>query len=183
MCFQSTSSGAGCDSVIYNNSQWEYSPGRIIGYQFGGAHTFAHVYSSNYVDGISITHGQSPRQHIWTFAAGFSEYNSVISCPCGSPTHPATIPPYIIGSNYFCGTGYNTNSSNINSAILYFDDPLWDGEGCSSHRSCECTLHSPPWFTAQLNSSTADDIEVRICNIEETAKSNVGIELIELYVK
>ena len=98
-----------------------------------------------------------------------------------SPTNPATIPPYI-GDNYFCETGYNVNSIAI-SANLYPDDPLWDGEGCGSGHSCECTLRSPPWFTTQLNTSTTDDIEVRSCSNDATRISNVGIELIELYVK
>ena len=108
----------------------------------------------SYIDGISVTHGQSPRQHIWTFAVGFSERDLFNSCPCGSPTNPATIPPYI-GENYFCETGYNVNSITI-SASLCPDDPLWDGEGCGSGHGCECTLHSPPWFTAQLNTATSN---------------------------
>ena len=28
---------------------------------------------SRYVDGVSITHGASPRKHIWTYAAGVYE--------------------------------------------------------------------------------------------------------------
>ena len=87
-----------------------------------------------------------------------------------------------IGDNYFCETGYNVNSNTI-SANLYPDDPLWDGEECGLGHSCECTLHFPPWFTAQLNTSTTDDIEVRSCSNDATRLSNVGIELIELYVK
>ncbi len=27
-----------------------------------------------YVDGVSLTHGQSPRQHIWTFANAVDDY-------------------------------------------------------------------------------------------------------------
>ena len=188
VCFRSSSSGASCDSVMYSNSQQEYSQvcGHIIGYQYGGLHAFSHYHKkrysvdSYYIDGISVTHGPSPWQHIWTFAVGFSERDIVAACPCGSPTNKAAIPPYI-GNNYFCETGYNRNSTT-NSA-MYSDDPLWDSEGCSTHRSCECTLHSPPWFTVKLNSSTADDIEVRSCSNEPPAWSNVGIELIELYVK
>ena len=181
------SNSPSCDSVIYNNPQTEYSKvcGRIIGYQYGNMHGFYpyHAYrytiDSYYVDGISVTHGRSPRKHIWTFAAGYSEVDDRGSCPCGSPTEEATIPPYI-GNNYFCETG-TFSSPGFNT--FYPDDPLWDGNGCGLGHSCECTLHSPPWFTVQFNTSTTDDIEVRSCSYQAPTGKNVGIELIELYVK
>ena len=31
---------------------------------------------SNYVDGVSLTHGSNPRQHIWTFAAALDEFTN-----------------------------------------------------------------------------------------------------------
>ena len=187
VCFRSSSSAAGCDSVIYANPQRQYSQvcGRIIGYQYGNPHGFYPYHRSRYsidsyyIDGISVTHGQSPRQHIWTFAAGWSESDNSGSCPCGSPTSDATIPPYM-GNNYFCETGTIPAAS---FSRFYPDDPLWDGEGYGSGHSCECELHSPPWFTANLTSPTTNDIEVRSCSYQSTARKNVGIELIELYVK
>ena len=187
VCFRSSSSAAGCDSVIYANPQQQYSQvcGRIIGYQYGNPHgffpyhRFRYSIDSYYIDGISVTHGQSPRQHIWTFAAGWSEVSNHGSCPCGSPTYEATVPPYI-GNNYFCETGTIPDAS---FSRFYPDDPLWDGEGCGPGHSCECELHSPPWFTANLTSPTTNDIEVRSCSYQSTAGKNVGIELIELYVK
>ena len=165
----------------------EYSQvcGRIIGYQYGNPHgfypyhSFGYSIDTYYIDGLSVTHGQSPRKHIWTFAAGYSEHDDLGSCPCGSPTRQGTIPPYI-GNNYFCETG-TISPASFNT--LYQNDPLWDGEGCGSGHSCECTLNSPPWFTTQLVDSTTDDIEVRSCSYEGTGGKNVGIELIELYVK
>ena len=181
VCFRHQHSVAGCDSVVYYNSQCEYSQvcGRIIGQQHGGPHGFYPYHSRQYsidtyyVDGVSVTHGQSPRQHIWTFAAGYLERDDHGSCPCGSPTRPDMIPPYI-GNNYFCENGRGGSS----------DDPLWDGMGCGPGHSCECTLHSPPWFTENLSTSTTDDIEVRICSYQGYNGGRiVGIELIELYVK
>ena len=65
-------------------------------------------------------------------------------------------------TNYFCETG------NYAGRILISDDPLWDGEGCGPGYSCECTLHSPPWFKVQLTNPTDDDIEVRSCSYEGT---------------
>ena len=166
VCFRSAG-GARCDSVLFSVTGNQYSQvcGRITDYQYGNPHGFYPYHSSRYsietyyIDGVSVTHGQSPRKHIWTFAAGWSEIDNVGSCPCGSPTNQATIPPYI-GNNYFCETG-TIPPSGFNN--LFPNDPLWDGQGCGPGHSCECTLNSPPWFTTQLNTSTTDAIEVRDC--------------------
>ena len=186
MCFRSNSSGGSCDSAMFNVTGNEYSQvcGRIIGYQYGHPlgfypyHAYQLSIETYYIEGLSVTHGQSPRKHIWTFAAGNSERDYHGSCPCGSSTLKANIPPYI-GNNYFCETGTISNPS----LSIYSNDPLWDGEGCGSGHSCECTLNSPPWFTTQLVNSTNDNIEVRSCGIGGTNGRNIGIELIELYVK
>ena len=49
-----------------------------------------------YVSGVSLTHG-SPRQHIWTFVAGYSEFNNIGDdfCPCD-----ATINNIILSSHH-----------------------------------------------------------------------------------
>jgi hypothetical protein len=59
--------------------------GQIIAYQVGSTGAFSRPGSSptidnSYVDGISLTHG-NPRQHIWTFAAGFNEQVQLYTCP------------------------------------------------------------------------------------------------------
>ena len=67
-----------------------------------------------YVDGISLTYGSSPRQHIWTFvAAQHTNYP------------PPAVPPFV-GDDYFCDTGSET--------------PLWDGEGCGQFSTCCSTI-------------------------------------------
>ena len=67
--------------------------GRVIAYQFCSPGAFniphlnpqPHSIDENYVEGVSITHGQ-PRSHIWTLAAGVTEgtYRSGPGpdCPC-----------------------------------------------------------------------------------------------------
>ena len=81
---------------------------RIRGYQRG--HTIAfhgctfsnRGLESNYVTGVSLTHGPAGgRQHIWTFAVGLTEeigisrYN-VIRCPCDTSDY-SVVPPYVGG--------------------------------------------------------------------------------------
>ena len=63
--------------------------GRVIGYQFGSTDAFHSYYKnralfivSHYVDGVSVTHGRSPRKHIWTFAAAVDDRYINDQCPC-----------------------------------------------------------------------------------------------------
>ena len=108
------SSGAGCQGVTYTTGSEQYNQvcGRIIGYQIGDPEAF---YSSSvsrsidtyYVDGISVTHG-SPRQHIWTFAAGRDEqgqYCTSCICPCVAKSTAGNSIPWYVEQNYFCESG------------------------------------------------------------------------------
>ena len=84
----------------------EYSQvyGRVIGYQDKTPDAFSPYYDNrsltiddSYVNGISLTHGQSLRQHIWTFAAAVDEERSdPLVCPCildqTSPTQELYLP-------------------------------------------------------------------------------------------
>ena len=161
---------AGCVSTTFHVHGIEYSHvcGRVISYQYRSTDAFG-LYSENdnsidaaYVDGVSLTHGQSPRQHIWTFANTLDEVESGgdrSSCPCIQPQDPFTgvLPPFI-GQDYFCDTG----SRDMFQHIFYPDDPLWDGQGCGGNSTC-CSFNNPPWFCKQLPQPTADDIELRLC--------------------
>ena len=53
------------------------------------------------VEGLIITHG-SPRNHIWSFAAGLTkDSNHIENCPCASP-YPGRPAPSAVGEDYFC---------------------------------------------------------------------------------
>ena len=188
LCFRQPSSSAGCDSVTFSANGKEYTHvcGRAIGYQEGSDDAFGHAapgtIDNHYVDGLSVTHGQpGDRTHIWTFAAGHDEVSDNINrCPCVNSGNIATIPSYV-SVNYFCESGVPYPSST-NAGVFFADDPLWDGDGCGPNSDC-CSFNSPPWFTVQLPTPTTDDIEVRNCGDEGTANEDVGIELIELYIR
>ena len=183
------SSSASCEGLTYSTGSEQYGQvcGRIIGYQLGSPDAFRGSWLSintSYVDGISVTHG-FPRQHIWTFAAGVHEHMTYnwSTCPCvaGSTNEIRNYIPSFVGQSYFCETGLT--QWNITDGIFWPDgDPLWDGQGCGPTSSC-CTFNSPPWFNAQLPSSTTDDIEVRICSDHGIAIKDSPIQLMELYVK
>ena len=173
-----------CDSVTFPVSGGEYNRvcGRIKGYQYGHTDAFEAYHDGEvttidgaYVTGVSLTHG-SPRQHIQTFAAGTHEEDTDDeACPCDT-TYNITIPPFV-GGDYFCESGADTSSTGG----FHPNDPLWDGAGCTATSTC-CSFNSPPYFTKQLHSPTNDDIEARICNLDDSS-DDVPIEFIELYVQ
>ena len=178
------SSSASCEGLNYTTGSVQYNQvcGRIIGYQIGSPDSFYYVGRSidtEYVDGVSVTRG-SPRQHIWTFAAGVDEQHSN-ACPCVTGSSSGSRVPSYVGQNYFCESGL-TQWNRVQGVFWPNGDPLWDGQGCGPTSSC-CTFNSPPWFNVQLPAATTDYIEVRLCNIEGIQYDDTPIQLMELYVK
>ena len=178
----------GCSSVILQAHGVNYSQvcGKIIGYQQGSPDAFntgQNTLETNYVDGISITHRQSPRKHIWTFAAALHEYhsspNDVCLCTNTRNTPPPPSVPTFVGNDYFCDTG----SENSNQQFIFYGaDPLWDGAGCSEYSTC-CEWNSPPWFRKEISPSTNDDIEMRLCANESEDNEDINFEMLEIYVQ
>ncbi len=180
----------GCTSTTYSTYGVEYSKvcGRIIAYQNSTPDAFT-AYFFNitlsiddvYVDGVSLTHGQSPRQHIWTFVNAIDETAfDRRACPCttSSRFYTGAIPPFI-DQDYFCETG---SRQTFKFSIFYPDDPVWDGQGCGGTSTC-CEFNHPPWFCKQLPQPTTDDIELRICSDEGISNEDTPIELVEIYVR
>lgn len=178
----------GCASTTYATYGVEYSRvcGRIIAYQHHTTDAFRAYHRDNtltidstYIDGVSLTYGQSPRQHIWSFASAFSENpnSDELSCPCirSDRTFTGTIPPFI-GEDYFCDTGVG----GLNQFHAF--DPIWDGQGCPSSSNACCQFNSPPWFCKQLPQPTTEDIELRICGSESNRSEGTPIEQIEIYI-
>ena len=151
--------------------------GRALGYQYGHTDAFSTGNSSidsHYVEGLSVTHG-TPRNHIWTFAAGGSQdYDRIASnCPCASP-YPGPAAPPFVGEDYFCESG----NTGLLEFQWYLDDPLWDSQGCAANSTC-CD-RGGPWFTTTLNREVRDDIEVRWCTSHMEEES--GVEQLEIFI-
>ena len=147
--------------------------GKIRGFQTGTPDSFANSVrvglEGNYVDGVSLTHGQ-PRQHIWTFAA----YSQNKRCFCNrSNSHTIVInPPPFISTDYFCDTGTRGSLNNI---------ALWEQAQCNTN-TC-CPFNNPPWFYRQLLWPTTDDIDMRVCRDQERGDEDIQIQVIEIYVQ
>ena len=179
------STAAGCYSVNYSTNGMNYQRvcGRASGYQKGSTDAFGNLTDVfDYFEGLSITHG-SPRQHIWTYAVGLTEYGTfprtAHNCPCTIPAYRGSLPSDFVGSHYYCESG--TTNSWRHSAY-YLSDVLWDGAGCSTGNTC-CSDPNLPWFYRQLNQTTQDDIEVRSCMDQPFGDEAVLITNLELYIQ
>ncbi len=186
-----TSSVAVCSSVMFpvDGVQYRQVCGRAIGYRFGDSYAFGGYHEVGrrtidvaYVDGLSVTHGRSPRTHIWTFAS--SLYNGTSGgnyrnqrCPCEEGNTLGS-PPFV-GNDYFCDSVATPTNWNVNRDRFYPDNALWDGQ--SSLNTCY-NNNNPPWFTKTLSTPTTDDIELRMCFHNTNAYSNMGLQLLELYI-
>ena len=176
--------GPGCGGVTYTTDGLTYNEvcGRVLAFPRSTVQAFRggqRSIDTYYVDGVSVTHG-SPRQHVWSFAAG-NAGNAAFRCPCDGGDSESRVPPFV-GENYFCeGSGPDGNPGFTTDVIL------WDGEDCGTGSEC-CSFNSPPEFRVELPATTSDDIEVRICSgrLELTGGSNAEdtpIFLMEIFVK
>ena len=188
-----------CTSAVFqgDGSQYTQVCGKIVGYLFADMEAFGYFWERGgtatiddyYGDGISVTHGVTgSREHIWTLAAASSHTHTYYQCPC-APTVPLirSDPPSFVGDHYFCESAVPTWPGRANGNIFY-NVPLWDGEGCPESNSCECTLNGPPYFVTQLSAGTTDSIEMRFCsrnalNDGTTARGGALVQFIDLYVK
>ena len=184
-----------CDSVTYSVHGRSYSSvcGRILAYQIGTAAAFSNAINNNldtidtaYLSGVSLTHGPAEtRQHIWSFVGALYEqdphYITYWNCPCTNTnvSWPHQVPSFI-NNDYFCDTG--NPGPRYSSATYYINDPLWDGEGCSSTSTC-CEFNTPPWFCKSLPQPTSDDLEMRNCYASYSTYEDKLITLIDVYVK
>ena len=181
-------SSPGCSSVHYSTFGIAYSVvcGRVLAYQFSTPNAFfAFQYDPTlsideaYLDGVSITYGSSPRQHIWSFAAGISRSRTDhSSCPCGSPRllNTSSVPSFV-GQSYFCESG-NPGVQAMDGQ-LFCEDPLWDGIGCVDEACCG----GGGWFCMDLENTVTDDIEVRLCGNENVLNEDTPIQSIHLYIQ
>ena len=182
----------GCVSKNFTVYGTNYSHvyGKVIAYQNRnpvGLHFNSRNIDQPYVYGVSLTHGQNPRKHIWTFVGATDETTSRPSfkCPCiNTNIHSLIVIPSYVGNDYFCDTSLSNYYSTY-SGTLYPDDPLWDGQGCGPSNTC-CSVSSgcnksPPWFIKHLPSYTNNDVEMRYCRPDPSGST--PIETVELYVQ
>ena len=169
-----------CDSVSITTSGASYQMvcGRFLGYQKGLLDAFSSVWKSletHYVDGVSITYGsQGNRQHVYTYAVGYPEYNDSSSCPCAGGASP----PAFVGSDYYCESGTPASKNYT----FNYENVLWDGQMCRQDEVTCCDPPNLPWFCRNFTHPITADMEVRICLDKGPDKENVALEFFELYI-
>ena len=192
----SESSVRACGRPVYNSStgscanvsyiidrQYTNVCGRVTGYQIGSPHGIFNVEKAIddiYVDGVSITHGKNPRQHIWTYIAGLTENSTIFrrrNCLCSDMILGRT-PPAFVGNNYYCESANPSDNLN-NPGFLYRDDKLWDGRQCEG----SCCNNTVPWFSMELPNPSSNDIEIRICGKIEPEMLDFPIEVMDIYIQ
>ena len=183
----------GCTSVHFSALGKDYTAvcGMVEGYQYGHMDSFEHSSASKtpddlYAEGISITHGSSPRRHLWTYAVGQNanpnpRYSPTDQCPCTTEGSSRTLPTFL-GNDYYCDSG-NPNRSSISSAHLYLDR-LWDNTGpsCVSGSTC-CDNPGQPWFKRKLAEPANEDVEMRWCGNELPIDEATATYRVELHIR
>ena len=185
-CGRPESNVGSCASVQFPSNNISYSQvcGRVVGYQYDSPEAISNVTGANrndlnsyYVDGVSITRG-SPRQHVWTLMADTVHH----FCPCASVSPGnSTIVQSFVGDHYFCEAG----AINTGTTGVYFpDDPLWDGQGCDPSETNCCLAPGIPWFHRDYgDTTTTDDLELRVCADERRSNEDSPVGYYEIYVK
>ena len=181
-------------STFFSSGGNNYSEvcGQIRGYQFNSPDGFPPLYNSNaspdidncntYVDGVTITYGNNPRKHIWTYAGGLSEGHNVgnLLCPCNTRSYSTTSPSFVSNDNY-CESGLPVGQNWI--YVLYSSDPLWDGQQCNGNEGPCCVNPKMPWFVKTLYEITTEDIELRVCGNQGGIDEDTPLDIIELYIR
>ena len=191
------SANATCASVLFTTHNIAYAEvcGKVLAYQLGSTDAFGEfgtiqrgtpnqTIDSNYVDGVSLTHGRNPREHIWTFAAAFNEFGANMEdtssiCECSNSGRDGGVSPGFVAENYFCDSGA---PGHVGRGQFLSTSPLWDGSGCGPNSTC-CSFNNPPWFYRQLPSPTSDAIEMRVCNDEGRENEDIPTSIVEIYVQ
>ena len=64
----------------------------------------------------------------------------------------------------------------------FYNDTLWDGEGCGIGKNC-CAQPGMPWFCRTLSQEVEGDIEVRLCANKGSANEDLYLEVLEIYIQ
>ena len=181
----------GCNSAFFSTYGLNYTKmcGRVRGYQYGYPYAFYcdinncnHFNSEIRTYGVTLTYGNNPRKHTWTYAGGsYEEGTYSTRCPCNNGSQYMNYTGPFVGNDYYCESGINTFYNTF-----YPNDPLWDGQNCPGREATCCTSPKIPWFIKILNETSNDDIELNVCGHHDSIFSLSGgtpFDLVEFYIK
>ena len=178
--------GNGCASVTIPAGGRSYTKvrGKIAAYAYFTPDGFvrrvgeaASDADGNYVDGVSITHG-NPRKHVWTYAAtaptaGGSPTPEIWSCP--EVGTDVTKQPAFVGKNYIC--------VDAEQLVAIGSDRLFHVPIFTTLGNCVGDCPDDLAFCVTLDQATSDDLELRICADESKGNEDVFIKSYDFYVQ
>ena len=182
----------GCTSINFSALEKNYTAvcGMVEGYQYGSMDGFERSSAFKtpddlYAEGISITHGSSPRHHLWTYTVGQNAnpdpgYSTADQCPCTTEGTSSTLPTFL-GNDFYCDSG--NPSRNSYSNVHVYPDRLWDNSGpsCVSGSTC-CDNPDQPWFKKKLTQPANEDVEMRWCAHNAPTSEATATTRVELYI-
>ena len=166
-----------CSSVFFSSGSLPYSQvcGRIYGRYSGtpdAFDTFTDVrpgiptIDDNYVDGVSLSYGMNPRNHVWTSAATVRQRNRETGC-----TSCNYLVPGFVGSDYSCQIVPDCTPLSDDSACRLVE--VWNDEN-----QCNGTNI----FYRNLIQATTEDLEMRLCRDQPRSDEDIFMTFVEIFV-
>ena len=122
-----------------------------------------------YVDGLSITYGNSPaRKHLWMYAAGASENGNgkalvLVLLEVGHSHFPLWGTITTVNLGLYIQLNNSCTLMTLSGMVMVVP--------CTGNTCCD----SPnlPWFNRKIDTPSTLDIKLRVCRDEVTTKEDV----------
>ena len=171
------SSSPTCSSVFFSSGGSPYSQvcGRIYGRYSGTPDAFDPVtvgrpnsptIDDNYVDGVSLSYGMNPRNHVWTLAATIPQYDRRMGC-----TSCTFSVPGFVASDYTCQIVPDCTPPSGDSTCRLIE--VWNDNNLCNGTNI---------FYRNLTQTTTEDLEMRLCRDQATSDEDIFITFIEIFV-
>ena len=166
-----------CSPVFFPSGGIPYSQvcGRIYGRYsnnpdafdtFTGVRPNFPTINDNYVDGVSLSYGMNPRNHVWTLAATIPQNTRRVGCASCD-----YLVPVFVGSDYSCQIVPDCSSLSDDSTCrlveVWNDDNLCNGDNI---------------FYRNLTQTTTENLEMRLCRDQARSDEDISISFIEIFV-
>ena len=166
-----------CSSAFFSSGGLPYTQvcGRIYGRYSDSPDAFdplaagrpaSPTIDDNYVDGVSLSYGMNPRNHVWTLAATVPQYDRKMGC-----TSCTFSVPNFVASDYTCQVVTDctplSDDSTCRPIEVWNDNNLCNGTNI---------------FYRNLTQTTTEDLEMRLCRDQTSSDEDIFITFIEIFV-
>ena len=166
-----------CSSVFFSSGGLPYSQvcGRVYGRYSGtpdGFDTFPDdrpafpTINNNYVDGVCLSYGMNPRNHVWMLAVTIPQRSRMAGCTsCNFEV------PSFVGSDYSCQIVPDCTSLSDDSTCRIVE--VWNYDNLCNGDNI---------FYRNLTQTTTEDLEMRLCRDQARSDEDISISFIEIFV-